>query len=236
MVNRADAGENDRRLILLTDQYGLVDVIAKGARKGGSRLAGASELMVLAQFTWAEGRARGYIQHVRPVTSFPGLRKNYDGMLAGIAWCDSVKNYLPMGAPADELFELSVVVLRWLEQRGDSIPVLVWGFAKMLTEDGVAPDWMSCMVTGERLTKTPVAFDFSVGGPVDDAEAVSGQVEWVDAEALIGLSRIIELEEPPKQMKRALEALSLLRKVMEFHTDRRMLALGSLISDLRSSG
>jgi hypothetical protein len=106
----------------------------------------------------------------------------------------------------------------------------------MLTDDGVAPDWMSCMVTGERLTKTPVAFDFAVGGPVDDAEAVSGQVEWVDAEALIGLSRIIELAEPPERMKRGLDALNLLRKVMEFHTDRRMLALGSLVSDLRSSG
>lgn len=235
-MSRADAGENDRRLVLLTDRFGLVDVVAKGARKAGSRLAGASEPMILAQFTWVEGKARRFVQHVKPVTSFPGLRKDYDGMVAGIAWCDSVRTYLPFGAPADEIFTLSVEVLKALEGRSDTVPVLVWGFSRMLLEDGVAPDWMTCMDSNERITKTPVGFDFSVGGPVENPDVVSGQVEWVDAEVLMGLSRITDFAEPPQKMQKGVEALHLLKLVMEYHTDRRMLALSSYISGLRSSG
>ncbi|MBA4292517.1 DNA repair protein RecO [bacterium] len=235
-MNRSDAGENDRRLILLTESQGLVDVVAKGARKAGSRLAGGSEPMVLAEFTWAEGRARSFVQHVKPVTSFPGLRQNYDRMMGGIAWCDSVRSFLPFGAPADEIFALSVRILRTLEEEREVVPVLAWGFARLLMEDGLAPDWLACAVTGEPLAKTPVAFDFAVGGPVENPELASGQVEWVDFEVLVGLMRIGELEEPPLKFRHGVVSLNLLRMMMEYHTDRKCVALRSLISDLRSSG
>lgn len=192
--------------------------------------------MVLADFTWAEGRARRFLQHVRPVTSFPGLRVDYERMVAGIAWCDSVQNYLPFGAPSPDIFVISTQVLRWLEAGRGSVPVLVWGFAKMLEEDGVAPDWLTCSVHGVPLTKTPVAFDFSVGGPVEGVDQFGGQVEWVDFEVLVGLSRIGELPEPPEKLRNGVVSLDLLRMVMEYVTDRKLVGLRSLISEGRSSG
>jgi len=233
-VHRSDAGENDRRLILLSDTLGLVDIIAKGARKGGSRLAGASELMVYAQFTWEAGRHRSFLKHCAPITSFPGLRTNYESMMAGIAWCDTIRSFVPFGAPAQEIFELSVQVMRGLEATDDVWPVLVWGLCKLLQEEGLAPEWLICMTTGEKLSKTPVPFDLSVGGPVDDADTIGGQVIWVDIEVLMGLSKLTEIDEPPEKYRRAVETAYLLKEILEYHADKRMLALGRLIQEARN--
>lgn len=233
-MHRTDSGESDRRLSLLTEEQGIVDVVAKGARKSGSRLAGASEPMVLAEFTWADGRANRFLQHVRPVTSFPGLRQDYDRIVAGVAWCDTLRTYLPYGAPGGEAFSLSVTVLAALEQFPEPVPVLVWGFARLLMGDGVAPDWLTALDTGERVSVTPVAFDFVAGGPVEDATQARGGVQWVDAQVLIGLSRVGLLETPPVKMAQSLDCLDLLKSVLEFHTDRKVAALGGLISELRA--
>lgn len=233
MLHRTESGESDRRLSLLTEALGVVDVVAKGARKAGSRLAGASEPMVLAEFTWAEGRANRFLQHVRPVTSFPGLRQDYDRMVAGVAWCDSIRNYLPYGAPATEAFTLTVTVLAALEQYPDQGPVLVWGFARLLLDDGIAPDWMTALDTGERVSVTPAVFDFLGGGPVEDANQARGQTQWVDVQTLMGLERVGSLERPPQKMDRTLACLELLAAFLEFHTDRNFAALESLIKELR---
>lgn len=230
-MHRSDAGENDRRLILLTDTLGLVDIIAKGARKGGSRLAGASELMVYATYTWEAGRFRSFLKHCAPITSFPGLRSDYDTMMAGLAWCDTIRSVVPLGAPADDIFELSVAVMRNLESSSDIWPILVWGLVHLLDCEGLAPDWLHCMTTGRKLTKTPVPFDFSVSGPVEDADAISGQVAWVDIEILQGLAKLQECDMPPAKFKRAVESANLLRQIMEYQSDRRLLALSSLIKE-----
>jgi len=235
-VHRSDAGENDRRLILLSDTLGLVDIVAKGARKGGSRLAGASELMVYAKFTWEAGRHRSFLKHCSPITSFPGLRTSYERMMAGVAWCDTVRSFVPFGAPAEHIFELSIAVMRGLETCEEVWPVLVWGLSGLLKEEGLAPEWLVCMTTGERLSKTPVPFDLAVGGPVDDADLIGGQVIWVDIAVLQGLTKLSELEAPPMKFKRAVETTYLLKEIMEYHADRRMLALGRLIQEARNEG
>ena len=61
VLHRTESGENDRRLTLLTLEQGKIDVIARGARKGGSRLAGISEPLVFAKMQLAVGRHRRFV-------------------------------------------------------------------------------------------------------------------------------------------------------------------------------
>jgi DNA repair protein RecO (recombination protein O) len=58
VLRRRDAGESDRALTLLTEERGLVEVVAKGARKVGSRLAGCSEPLAVCELEVAKGKAR----------------------------------------------------------------------------------------------------------------------------------------------------------------------------------
>lgn len=149
-------------------------------------------------------------------------------MMAGLAWCDCVRLYVPMGAPSDEVFDLTGVVLSSLE-RVDPEIALAWGLTRLLVDDGLAPDWTSCVKSGSKLTKTPVEFNLSAGGPVEPAEG-SGSRLWVDFEILVGLARLGELDHAPEKLKRAGESLDLLKGIIEYHTDRRLGALGSFIS------
>ncbi len=207
-------------------------MIAKGARKGGSRLAGSSEVMVLAQYTWEEGRHRRFIKHCVPRTSFPSLRVGYDSMMAGLAWCDTVRSFLPFGAPAEEIFELSVVVLGSLGDQDAIWPVLAWGLARMLAEEGVASEWTVALDTGEKLTRTPVAFDLRAGGPVEGEP--SGQTRWIPIEVLRSLAAVSALESPPPQLRHAIDVVNLLREFIEYSSDCRLTALTALIREARA--
>lgn len=188
--------------------------------------------MVLAQYTWEEGRHRRFVKHCVPRTSFPALRTSYEPMMAGLAWCDTIRTFLPFGAPAPEIFVLSKVVLDSLGQTDDIWPILTWGLVRMLAEEGSAPAWTIAIDTGKTLRKTPAAFDLNAGGPVEGEP--SGQVRWVDIEVLRSLDAVMSLEEPPARLKHAVTAANLVRELIEYNADCRLTALTSLIREARA--
>ena len=59
---------------MLSQEAGVMDVVAKGARKAASRLAGSSEPLSACILHVAEGKKNAFVTQVQPVSSFPGLR------------------------------------------------------------------------------------------------------------------------------------------------------------------
>lgn len=57
VVHRTNFGEADRILHLLTPDHGIVSVIAKGARREKSKLAGGIELFTIADVTFLQGKS-----------------------------------------------------------------------------------------------------------------------------------------------------------------------------------
>ena len=88
VLKRKDSGESDRALTCLTEERGLVDVIAKGARKSGSRLSGSSEPLSVCEMEVAKGKAREFLTQAQPVMTFPKLREDYDRLAAGLAFAE----------------------------------------------------------------------------------------------------------------------------------------------------
>lgn len=233
MLRRTDSGEADRRLTLFTPSLGKLDVIAKGAKKAGSRLAGSSEPMVRAVFTWAEGRHRRFVTQVQPATSFPHLRADYDRTAAALSLLELFAVSTPFESPVDGLFEILVTTLEAMEAADDPLPALVWAEAKLLDAEGVHPDWAVCVDTGSPLVDNPSWVSPTAGGPVTQKGAEFHPDAFpASAEVLISLRRTSELEAPPDRLRYARECLIVLFRFWRHTLGERLPASEALVHSL----
>src|SRR5688500_15988706 len=95
VLRRKDSGERDRRLTLLTPELGKVDAIAKGARKGASRLAGSSDPLAMARMTLAKGKVNLFVTQAQPIHSFRGLRTDFERLSLALALVELYGAVLP---------------------------------------------------------------------------------------------------------------------------------------------
>lgn len=211
VLRRWPAGENDRSLALLTREHGKIYVHAKGARKSGSRLAGASEPLIHATFHLATGRVRQFVKQVQPHSSFPGLRADYDRLTVCLGLAEVAASALPEEAPSEEAFQVVQKALELVSQREGWVPVLVWAESRLLQEQGLWPDWTVCAASDKRIDTDPAYVSPLAGGAVAYQEARdfpdAFAVPWA---ALVGLKRIVEREDPPNTMQAAARAYQVL--------------------------
>lgn len=242
VLRRIHSGETDRRLTLLTKSHGKLDLIAKGARKPGSRLAGSSEPLVRAVFTWAEGKSRRFLTQVQPLTSYPKIRSDFDRTLAALALAELAAVSLPYESPSphdDEssaIFDLYATALASLDSSEDWAASLVWAEAKLMEAEGVHPEWITCAVSGSKLEENPAWVSPSAGGLVASDLAMSYEDRFLaSAESLIALNKIVLLEAPPASLKRSSECLRVLFAFWRFCLDSRLPANETLIQGLSVS-
>ncbi|MBS1721758.1 MAG: DNA repair protein RecO [Armatimonadetes bacterium] len=233
VLRRSDSGEADRRLTLFTPTLGKLDVVAKGARKSGSRLAGSSEPLVRATFTWAEGKLRRFVTQVQPATSFPRIRLDYDLTLAALALAELVAVGVPYESPAPEVYDLLGQALGALDHGAPLVPTFVWAQARLLDLEGVHPDWTVSAVSGGQLSENPAWVSPFAGGHVRESESLRYEDRFrVSAEALIALRKIVDLDQPPAHLKRADECARTLFAFWRSALEHRLPANESFVQTL----
>lgn len=235
VLRKGESGETDRRLTLLTEGAGKIEATAKGARKGGSRLAGSTEVLTLAIFTLAEGRVRRFITQVQPITSFPKLRLTYESTLAGIALAELWDAVMPFDVPEDGHWDLLLHSLHLLEFHPKWHCVNLWASMKLLNLEGHAPDWEACPQTGTSEREDPSWVSVASGGRVHS----SIHHDWHDAYPvppllLRTLNGLQELEEPPGNIVLAKEVMRLQLELWQKITERPLKAGASAASLLLS--
>jgi DNA repair protein RecO (recombination protein O) len=232
-----DSGESDRRLILLTEEHGKIDAIAKGARKGGSRLAGISEPLTLSRFTLAVGRQRRFVTQAQPLTSYPRIRGDYERLMAAMAWFELLDLSLPYEGPEAAYWELAVKALRAWEDGEKWLPTLAWILSATLEAEGHHPSWLDCQDSGERPLEDVCWVSPHAGGRISaELRHLYGDSFPVSPHALIALSRLPLLEEPPAHLKNGEEVARVLLEMWQGVLDRPLKAGRSLMEALQASG
>lgn len=211
VLRRRDAGESDRRLTLLTKERGLVEAVAKGARKAGSRLAGSSEPLSVSVVHLAAGKQRQFVTQTQPITSYPGLRESYDRLSAALALAEVVAATTPHERPEEELFGFVVAALRYLEVHERPNVALAWALVRLLAVSGHLPSFDRCAETGVRIQEAEPFFVPLAGGYLVAARA-QGYVGRIrtKAEVLVGLAKLVDLDVPPLRLKETEASLRLL--------------------------
>ncbi|MCH7905405.1 MAG: DNA repair protein RecO [Armatimonadetes bacterium] len=233
VLRRTDSGESDRRLTVLTFEIGKVDLIAKGARKAGSRLAGVSEPLVLAQFHVAAGKHRRFVTQAQAATGHPALRRDYDRLTAALATVELVAELLPYEAESQEVFETLKTALACLEAADRWQPALAWFLSRVLAMEGQMPDWQVCATSDRQLSGDEISVSPVAGGAIaPNLAAQTPDCFTVDRKSLIGIERIAELEVPPGNLRRSSECITVLFEFWRAALDRRLPTLRTVVEGL----
>jgi DNA repair protein RecO (recombination protein O) len=78
VLKEYEAGESDKRLVLLCKEHGRLTVYAKGARKPKSKFLAAAQLFTYADFVLASGRQFLSVTQADVIQSFYAVRADYD--------------------------------------------------------------------------------------------------------------------------------------------------------------
>jgi DNA repair protein RecO (recombination protein O) len=209
VLRRTNTGETDRRLTVLTLEHGKIDVVAKGARKAASRLAGSSDPLSVAIFSFAAGKKNRFVTQAQPLTSFRGLRTDYERLSLALALCELYAAVLPWEEPMPEAYELLADSLRHLESHPKPLVALAWSEIQLLMISGFMPQFDRCVVTDAAVSEVRPLLSPRAGGYVTDSAAGEyGDRFRTRVEVLYGLARLPEFSEPPSNLKFVEQALS----------------------------
>lgn len=234
VLRRQDSGESDRRLTLLTRERGKMDAVAKGARKAASRLAGTSDPLSVATFSIAEGKRNCFITQAQPVTSFRGLRRDYERLTFGVALAELYAAVLPYEQPLAEEFDLLVASLTALEVHERPLVALVWAEARLLDIAGFMPQLERCVLTDRPVWEREPSLSPAAGGYVTFEEASRFTDRFTSRpEVLIGLARVSLLPTPPERLGYAAECLSALLPFWRHVAERKLPANEGIVREVR---
>lgn len=110
-------GEYDKRLVLLTREYGKITVFAKGARKPSSPLLGCSQAFVFGEFTVFRGRTSYTLNSAEVTNYFEELRDDIEAMYYGFYFCEFAEYLTRENVPANDMLLLLYQSLRVLIQK-----------------------------------------------------------------------------------------------------------------------
>ncbi|NJO39640.1 MAG: DNA repair protein RecO [Cyanobacteria bacterium CRU_2_1] len=167
-------GETDRLLTILTEEHGLLRVVAPGCRKHKSSLGGRSSLFVVNELLIAKGRNLDKIIQAESVESYPGLSQDLRKLTASQYLAELTLYQALSDQPQTELFCLLREHLSRLEKLPEAtiLASLIHAMFHLLTIAGLAPQVQLCCVSQQPLDPNwtdpnwRIGFSIVAGGTV----------------------------------------------------------------------
>ncbi|MCR5691857.1 MAG: DNA repair protein RecO [Eubacterium sp.] len=143
--------EYDKRVVLLTREWGRISAFAKGAKRPKSPLSATTEPFCFGNFYVYQGRDSYNIEQVEVREFFPELRKDLDMLYMAMYFCEVADYFTREGMNAKEELNLLYISLKAL-----SAPQIPMGLVRrifefrMLYVQGLAPRIYECMECGKK--------------------------------------------------------------------------------------
>ena len=134
-------GEYDKRLLLLTAENGKISAFAKGARRPGSNLLGATRLFAFGRFELYAGRSSYTVKAAEIRNYFEFLSEDPEAYCYASYFAEIADYFGQEGAEAEGLLKTLYMALRSLGNGKLSRPLVRCTFElKMMQLEGEAPD------------------------------------------------------------------------------------------------
>lgn len=143
--------ESSRILTVLTSTHGKLTVKAKGAKRKGSRIAAAAQLLTLSEMTLFVNRDRYTLHEARSVELFRGLRDDLTKLALGSYFAELLDALSDEDAPDPELMSLGLNALYALSEGLNTQVLIKAAFElRLMCLAGFEPRLSECQVCGER--------------------------------------------------------------------------------------
>lgn len=135
-------GEQDKLVLALSREEGVLSAVAKGAAKPGNRWGGRLEPLARRYLSLAGGRRGGppVLVGSAPRASGTGIYRDLERLMAGMGMAEAVLAVWPEGLPQPDLFDRLDQLLEGLASGGDPEALLVEAQWRLLQGLGEGPD------------------------------------------------------------------------------------------------
>ncbi len=192
-------GEQDKLLTVLTKEYGLIRVVAPGARKYGSKLGGRAELFVVNDLLISQGRSLDRISQAETQESFLGLGQSLSKLVCAQYLAELTLKQALSDQPQVELFYILTNALQQIQSQSSLqqiLPIFVHHIYRLLTIAGFAPQVRRCCISQTPFNPPKegrqIRFSVAAGGVVAEGyqAPISHYLNWQELRALQNLTAV----------------------------------------------
>ncbi len=156
VLRETEYKESSRILTVLTATHGKLTVSAKGAKRRGSKLSAATQLLALSEMTIFENRDRCTLTEARSVELFRGLREDVAKLALGSYFAELLDNLSDEDAPDPELLSLGLNALYAVSNSLNSDAIVKAAFElRLACLAGFEPRLDGCAVCGKESPAAP---------------------------------------------------------------------------------
>ncbi|ASI34788.1 MULTISPECIES: DNA repair protein RecO [Exiguobacterium] len=155
-------GESNKIITLLTREYGKLAVMARGAKKPGSRFNAASQPFIRAVYVYPRSRGLGQLKSADVITGYSHIRQDVLLMSYAMYLLELADKALDERVAYPTLYDLFVDGLEAMDEGLDPDVVSFIVELRLLRHLGIAPHLNGCTICGS--TEAPFAFSLNHGG------------------------------------------------------------------------
>lgn len=164
VIRQRNLGEADRILTLFTREKGKLSAVARGVKRGHSKLAASLQLFARGRMQLAAGRSLDVITSVTDGDLSLGLREDVQRYAHASYAAELLDVLVEEGAPDEVLYALLVDTLGALDKAGDPATVTLGFEVKLLTRLGYGPEMAACISCGGQVEGERAGFSAAEGG------------------------------------------------------------------------
>lgn len=195
VLRHATYREADRLLIVYTVEQGKLELVARGARKITSKLAGSLEPCTEVRLMVARGKSYGTVAAADVVRIFPRLKRRWQTVSVATYVAAVLDAVTPLNQHDARVYQLVISTLVALDRprlSAHQLRVIVWFFTwRLLGYLGYAPELYQCLQCQRRLTLEGNHLDFKRGGVLCSRCPADPETSRSVSSAVIKLLRLI---------------------------------------------
>lgn len=167
-MRSVDYRDSDRIVTLLTEDFGKISALARGARRSRRRFGGALQPYVLMRAHFRPGRGElDHLEKVEVERPFSNILRSLDAIAAAGAALAVIRERVPDHEPEPAVFEAAVALLAGLDRSAPPEEALICLQIRVLDILGFAPTLDRCVHCGKVPEPGRAAsFDAARGGIV----------------------------------------------------------------------
>lgn len=162
VIRTVNYGESNKVVTLFTEELGKVAVMARGAKKPGSRFHASSQPFVDGVYIFPSSRVLAQLKSSDVITSYPEIRKDVERMAYAMYWLELVDRAVEDRVPNRPLFRILSDALQALNAGMDADIITHHFELRILHLLGVAPVLTGCVRCND--VSDPMYFSVSSGG------------------------------------------------------------------------
>lgn len=168
IFGKRDFRESDRIFSIFTQDFGSLEVLAKGERKITSKLRTALELFYLSEIEFIQGKTHKTLTDASGKEKFRNIRTNFKKLKVTFRILGILEKFLKFTQPDGRIWNLIIIIFKELnncETPGNTLCYyyFLWNFLSIL---GYQPELNSCVLCQEKLKEGEFNFSFKEGGIV----------------------------------------------------------------------